>query len=118
MTTKYDIKPVPAPRQVRSDRWKKRPCVMRYRAFRDEVRLLEITVKNYDEIHFGIPMPKSWSAAKKAKMVHMPHKQKPDLDNILKSLLDACHKDDSHIHNIYIAKQWSEKGYIEIWRDI
>jgi len=34
----YKITPVPKPRQTRSDKWKQRPCVMRYRAFADEVR--------------------------------------------------------------------------------
>ena len=35
----YDITPCPKPRQTQSDKWKKRPPVLRYRAFADEVRL-------------------------------------------------------------------------------
>jgi hypothetical protein len=34
-----NLKPVPKPRQTRSDKWKQRPCVMAYRTFADELRL-------------------------------------------------------------------------------
>ena len=36
--TAYKIKPVPKPRMTQRDAWDKRPCVLRYRAFKDEVR--------------------------------------------------------------------------------
>ena len=57
-----DVNPVPKPRQTRSDVWKKRPAVMRYRQFADELRL----ACQYDEfipseeliIEFHMPMPK------------------------------------------------------------
>lgn len=34
----YPIVPVPKPRMTQRDKWQKRPAVMRYRAFCDEVR--------------------------------------------------------------------------------
>ena len=33
-----DITPVAKPRQTRSDVWKKRPCVVKYRQFADDLR--------------------------------------------------------------------------------
>ena len=112
----YHIKPVPKPRQTRSDKWKKRPCVMRYRAFADECRAKNVQVESCGSmIVFGMPMPKSWSKKKKAEMKGMPHQQKPDIDNLLKALLDAVHKDDAHIYSISVRKVWSsDDGYISI----
>lgn len=112
----YNITPVPKPRQTRSDKWKKRPCVMRYRTFADECRLKNVIFDNYCSVVFYISMPKSWSNKKKVKMNGMPHQQKPDIDNLLKSLLDAVHSDDSHISDIgSIKKRWTNtEGFIVI----
>ena len=111
------ITPVPKPRQTRADVWKKRPAVMRYRAFADEVRLKlpSYVDLNCKHITFFLPMPKSWSNLKKIRMQSTPHKQKPDLDNLLKALLDAHMSDDSGIHRLgSIAKVWSTEGAITI----
>ena len=111
----YPITPVPKPRQTRSDKWKQRPCVMRYRSFADEVRLLGVKLLPHgDSVIFHMPMPRSWSKAKKERMNRSGHCQRPDLDNLAKSLFDAIHKEDSHIWNISISKQWAYKGSIEI----
>ena len=112
-----DITPVPKPRQTRADKYKKRPPVMRYRAFADEVRLKlpRDFDFNYKAIEFHIPMPKSWGIKKKHKMAGKPHTQKPDLDNLLKALLDAHTNDDSGIHELScIAKIWARDGSIRI----
>uniref|UniRef100_A0A6M3JKR9 Putative endodeoxyribonuclease n=1 Tax=viral metagenome TaxID=1070528 RepID=A0A6M3JKR9_9ZZZZ len=109
----YKIIPYPKPRMVRSDKWKKRACVMRYRAFADEVRRLEITIKESgDFVRFYIPMPKTWSRAKKDRMRLTPHRCRPDVDNLLKSLLDAIFEDDSHIYDIRVKKIWDDEGGI------
>jgi hypothetical protein len=61
MTT-YDIEPIGKPRMTRSDKWKKRPEVMRYRAFCDEVRLRKLTMpESGAHVTFVLPMPASWS---------------------------------------------------------
>ena len=115
-----DITPVPKPRQTRSDKWKQRPCVMRYRAFADEVRLrLGVFDLNGHAVTFGIPMPKSWSKTKQEIMDGEPHTQTPDLDNLMKALGDALYTDDSGIHEISLKKVWSRKGFIllEVFRD-
>lgn len=110
----YPITPVPAPRMTRADRWKKRPCVLRYFAFKDEVRLRKVTLESGHEITFHLPMPNSWSAKKKATMNGRPHKQKPDIDNLYKALSDSIYEDDSHISSISIKKRWAYEGGITI----
>lgn len=111
------IDPCPAPRQTRSDAWKQRPAVMRYRRFRDELKeLLPPEFKFIDgmEIIFFIPMPDSWSNKKKALMDHTHHKQKPDLDNLCKAFFDTLFKDedDSCVSAFTASKYWSSKGGI------
>lgn len=112
---KYEIIPVPKPRQTRSDKWKERPCVLRYRAFADKVREFGIEIKPGDSIIFCLPMSKSWSEKKKKEMYMQPHCIVPDLDNLIKSILDACHKEDSHIHWLgHTFKKWDYEGSIII----
>ena len=114
---RYNITPVTKPRQTRSDKWNKRPCVMKYRAFADEVRASGMSVCEYgDHVRFFIPMPKSWSKKKKTEMVLTPHKQTPDIDNLLKALLDALFDDDSHIYDISASKMWDREGAIAVTR--
>ena len=110
----YKITPIAKCRMTRSDRWRKRPCVMRYWKFKDEVKKLGIKVEDHDTIVFHIPMPKSWSTIKREEMDGAPHKQKPDIDNLLKALLDALFDDDSHISAIRVRKHWSTEGMIGI----
>jgi len=112
--TIYNINPYPKPRMTVRDKWKKRPCVLRYRAFADECRLRGVKVTNGCSIVFRIPMPASWSNKKKLEMVGMPHTQRPDIDNLLKAVMDAVLPEDSHIHSIYIKKVWGDEGAIEI----
>lgn len=111
----YFIVPVPKPRQTRADKWKKRPSVIRYRNFADQVRAAGITIPECGyHILFIIPMPKSWSTKKKQFMDGQPHQQTPDKDNLEKALLDAVYKDDSHIWDGRVSKYWGWKGSIII----
>ena len=111
----YDITPVPKPRQTQSDKWKKRPSVMRYRAFADEVRYKRVDMPEFgSHVIFYMPMPKSWSKKKKKEMAGTAHQQKPDVDNLIKALKDSLFADDSHIWDYRITKIWSEMGGIEI----
>ena len=110
----YPVVPVPKPRQTQRDRWAKRPAVVRYRAFADEVRLRGIKVVNGDHVTFVMPMPRTWSKKKKSEMEGQPHQQRPDIDNMCKSLLDALYEDDSHIWDIHLTKIWGHDGAIQI----
>ena len=88
---------------------------MRYRAFADEVKAAGIKIGDRVTVHFYIPMPKSWSKKKKYQMSLHVHQQKPDLDNLVKALLDAVFNDDSHVHSIIAYKFWSDReGYMVI----
>lgn len=111
----YPIDPVPKPRMTQRDKWKQRPCVMRYRAFKDEVRLRKVSVpKAGAHVIFALPMPKSWPKARKLKMAGLPHEQKPDVDNLIKALLDGLYTDDSVVSDIRISKVWAATGAIAV----
>ncbi len=57
----YDITPMGKPRMTRADKWKKRPEVLRYRAFCDEVRLQGVELpESGSHVTFILPMPASW----------------------------------------------------------
>ena len=109
-----DITPVPKPRMTRRDKWAKRDCVVRYFAFSQELNLKmpkDIDLNGYT-LTFGIPMPKSWSKKKKAAHDGKPHKQRGDLDNYCKALLDALYLEDCHIHDVALKKVWARNGFI------
>ncbi|HED3064976.1 TPA: RusA family crossover junction endodeoxyribonuclease [Kluyvera ascorbata] len=111
----FNIVPLGKPRQTRADKWKKRPEVLRYRAFCDEVRLNKVTLPESGyHVIFVLPMPPSWSKKKRAMMAGKPHQQKPDKDNLEKALLDAIFGEDSHIWDGRVTKIWGETGKIII----
>lgn len=114
MTGVYNITPVPAPRMVRSDVWAKRPRVVRYFEFRDECRRQGMTLPDSSHIVFILPMPPSWSVKKRLAMDGATHHQRPDIDNMLKSCLDAVYGEDCHIHDIRATKYWGKEGQIII----
>ena len=109
---RYEIEPVPKPRQTRADKWRKRPCVLRYRAFADQVRAKGVKLESGDCVTFVLPMPKSWSKRKRQQMNGEPHKQRPDWDNLGKALSDAVHGEDCHLWDVRVRKLWGERGAI------
>ena len=60
-------------------------------------------------------MPDTWSKSKKVKMNGMPHKQKPDTDNLVKSVKDTLKKEDSDVWWEKAEKRWAYKGSIIIF---
>lgn len=112
---KYQINPVAKPRMTQADRWKKRPPVVRYHEFKDQVRANKVELSESGlEIIFEIPMPKSWSKKKKAQMNGQAHQQRPDLDNLLKALFDAVYTEDCQIWSYRASKFWAYQGSITI----
>jgi Holliday junction resolvase RusA-like endonuclease len=111
----YKVEPVSKPRQTQRDKWKPSKSALRYRAFADECRL---RMKGVDldgaDITFYLPIPQSWSKRKKREMKGEPHRQKPDLDNLIKALGDALYGDDSCIASIQARKVWATEGAISI----
>lgn len=109
------IEPVPKPRMTQRDRWAKRPAVVRYHAFCDEIReLYQQEVTPQLALRFYITMPQSWSKKKRLEMEGKPHQQRPDIDNLIKAFLDALCEDDSYVYAIRGEKYWSEQGSIEV----
>lgn len=106
--------PVGKPRQTRSDKWKKRPCVLRYRDWADSCReqlaqeggLPAGAVVTNVWAEFYIEPPKSWSKARKEEAIGELHEAKPDIDNLLKSVMDAVLKEDSTVSSVQGSKFW------------
>lgn len=110
----YDIAPMGKPRETQSDKWNKRPVVLRFRAFRDFIRLkTTIDVPKHGLwIVFNMEIPKS---RRKEGLAGKPHDQKPDLDNCVKALKDSLWDEDRDVWDYHVTKYWSEKPSIEIW---
>ena len=115
----FKIRPVPKPRQSIRDKWSPSKSTLRYRLFADELRYQAIDMKfvlpDSFAVEFVIPMPKSWSIRQKSLMNGKPHKQTPDLSNLLKSLEDALRKEDKEIWDVHASKRWGETGLIRIY---
>jgi Holliday junction resolvase RusA-like endonuclease len=117
---KLEINPIAKPRMVRSDKWKKRKATDNYWTYKDNLKVLAEAAKyapeDGDQISFCLEMPQSWSKKKKAENWMKYHKQKPDLDNLLKGFWDALLEEDSVISSVGAVKFWSAEGRIEIRR--
>lgn len=107
--------PVPKPRMTQQDRWAKRPSVVRYRDFCDELRLKwgNRDVPEKVDLKFYLPMPQSWSKKKRQEMRHQPHQQTPDIDNLVKAFLDALCENDAFVYGVRAEKYWEDDG--QIW---
>jgi len=110
----YDITPVPKPRMTQRDKWKGRSVVLRYNAYKDELRLKQVKLPEFYHIIFVLPMPRTWSKKRKQLMAGTPHKQKPDKDNLEKGLLDALFIEDCGVWTGCVTKLWGYEGKIVI----
>ncbi len=118
MSILFHITPIGAPRQSRRDTWNPSPAVLRYRAFKDELRE-QVQRAGYRlgdtlDITFRLPMPVSWSQKKRQAMNGKPHQQKPDTDNMVKAFTDALTKEDCAIYEEHARKYWAVEGSIVV----
>lgn len=111
------VDPVHAPRQTRKDAWDPRPCVLKYRAFRDEIneQLGDFRLPDANFwIRFLIPVFPSYSPKKKKALIGTHHKNKPDRDNLEKAFIDAIFRDlpedDKIIADGRTTKIWVAEG--------
>lgn len=121
MRTSFTIEhpPMGAPRQTISDKWNKRPCVMRARAFADAARLAATgSTTGYVEadvlalyVFAHFEMPKSWGKQKRAEMAGKLHRQKPDADNVQKLVMDSLLREDKSVPIVQCVKFWCEEGF-------
>ena len=108
--------PVSKPRMTQSDRWKKRKCVVNYRHYCDLLRA-EASSQNFELSDrylaiFLIAMPTSWSKKKKKEMLGKPHANKPDGDNLIKSVQDALLPKDQSVWLFIMKKIWNQQGMV------
>lgn len=68
------------------------------------------------DLRFHMPEPKSMPKRDQGR--HLPHVKRPDLDNLVKSVLDAANGvlvlDDSSVYAMTAAKQYSATPGVEI----
>ena len=112
------IDPVAKPRMTGSDRWKHRPVVDKYFRFKDAIvglcKISKFVLPDRYKVEFRIRIPDSWTSWKKRDMLGKPHQQKPDLDNLVKSINDCLKVEDMTIYYIEATKYWAEEGKIII----
>lgn len=107
----FTICPVPKPRQGPKDKYDPSPSVIRYRAFVNECRLRRVAPKPEAQgVIFVLPMPASWSAEKRERMIGQPHRQRPDRDNLEKALADAVWTEDGLVWDWRASKVWGFSG--------
>lgn len=104
--------PLGKPRMTKRDVWKKRKCVVKFRAWADKARAHAPMNLTADPLTVSwtawLPMPESWSRKKRNAMRGQPHRQKPDRDNIDKGLLDALWKNDCGVAGGQLWKHWDD----------
>ena len=121
----FDGDPVAKPRQTQSDKWKKRAPVEKYRGFADLIRL-QLNVQGWQRLEekpralqltfYLTPPKKIEKLCKEAEAAgHLiRHYQKPDIDNLIKSVLDALYEEDKTVHTIVARKFYRIKPGIKI----
>lgn len=101
---------------TRSDKWQKRPAVMKYFGFRNFIRLnanvMGYRLTEHLDITFIVPMPTSWSSKKRGENDGKPNQTRPDLDNYLKAFLDAMIDEDNFVWSVKATKVWGMEGKI------
>lgn len=111
---RINIAPMGAVRTTQRGLWDAR--ARKYAAYKEELRHQLPGYELGDELHiyFYIQMPKSWSEKKKREMDDKPHKQRPDIDNLIKGFMDAMSPEDSSVWTVYAEKRWQREAGIAI----
>ena len=130
----YNIVPMGKVRQNKADRWKARPCVLRYRDYCDRIRTayfaavgdrgpLDIVVKGHITQYVKLrvpdnkcvvlsvlscyPQPASRSAKVMAKYQGIDCFKKPDADNLWGSVADALFDNDQRCKIGEVYRFWA-----------
>ena len=96
-----------------------------YTKYRNEIKELVEAVRFVKmegpiemEIIFNMPIPKSTSKKKALLLDGEPHLKKPDIDNLIKGVMDAingvAYHDDSQVYNLRSTKVYSSKPNIVV----
>ena len=124
MQITLEIDPQPKPRMTRQGKYSDR--AKRYYKYANDLKWLwkeqagnAAFPERGAQIVFYIPVFKSWTKKKKMLMMGEPHKQTPDISNLIKALEDALCENDSYIWSYgSIEKRWAETGSIVITTDV
>ena len=111
----FRVTPMGKPRMTRQDKFKKRPCVTKYRGWKDQINLMANLVAGLraalsEERIYSVswiaylPLPKS----KDQNLAGTMHQEKPDRDNIDKALLDALLQNDEGVALGSTQKFWDD----------
>ena len=69
-------------------------------------------------MRFGMPIPKSWSKDRQRLSVGKMHESKPDLDNLVKAVLDGLNgvafDDDAKIAAFMAEKIYAVEPFVEV----
>lgn len=119
MEYEFNLNPIGKPRMTQRDKWLNPPreAILKYRlskqAMETYAMITKFSLKDKLECIFHLPMPESWSKKKKESMALTPHQSKPDIDNILKFVMDVLlPQSDSNVHTIIAKKIWDFEGKI------
>ena len=109
----YRGAPIGKPRMTQRDKFMKRPCVMRYRAYADGLRAAAGLLPELPDlvvVSAYVEVKPSWSQVKKCQMIGKPCRSKPDWDNIAKGVVDALFENDECIWLGVAVKYWCAPG--------
>lgn len=118
-----DITPQPKPRMTRKDKWNPSDAAKRYFQYKRDVTILlrKAGVRPCDVIDVTFVMPIAARNMKSFSEIDgAPHRQAPDLDNLIKGYLDilfppkSMGEDDRVVHSIKANKVWGATGKIII----
>ena len=112
----FPVQVVPKPRMTRSDRWNKRPCVLRYRACCDELRARGVRLPHHYAVIVTVPMPPSWPQTKREAMRGLFCLSKPDMSNYIKTIEDALVPKDETLWNVGGMKVWGDSAGLVVLR--
>lgn len=112
----FPMRVAPKPRMNQSDRWKKRACVLRYRACCDELRMRGVRLPHRYSVVVVVPMPPSWPENKRQALDGQPCLSKPDMSNYLKTVEDALVPCDERLWSIGGAKVWGREAKLVVLR--
>lgn len=78
----------------------------------------DVSLKMSVTIAMGIPKSYSKKKREQCKLGIIQPNKKPDIDNVIKSVLDACsgycYEDDSSVVEIHAEKIYADEPYVEI----
>jgi Holliday junction resolvase RusA-like endonuclease len=105
--------------------------VKKYHEYRDAIASRVLTCLTQQTLRFSdftghlglvfrFPVPASWSMRKQIQACQFGeyHRQKPDVDNLVKGFLDAVMDEDCQVADVRAVKVWAPRGQegVQVWR--